>query len=261
MGHTPSITRVLTQTTWTGREVAQLVLSAAEDLTCGREPVFTEAEAARLRRGLAPNEWRDYVWWVEGWQLLQDHLLPRAQIALLEATRGLLAAEVPLVRLLHLTVDRRHEAGAVAAWTSLVRTLLTDLQPYVTTCARTLVWLLHGAGAFTTALGLPTLQAPHTLKALLDELTQAVAHTTEVITQLKAIDVDVPVLSMPEPLGPDDAAIREFERRMRPEKSSSWAVLWAWWLARGEEPHDGSASDEWAMTPLPDAHARGRGHY
>ena len=67
MGHTLPITRVLTQTTWTGREVAQLVLSAAEDLSGGREPVFTEAEAARLRRGLPPDAWRDYVWWVEGW--------------------------------------------------------------------------------------------------------------------------------------------------------------------------------------------------
>jgi hypothetical protein len=244
MGHTPPITRVLTQTTWTGREVAQLVLSAADDLSCGREPVFTEAEAGRLRRGLPSDAWRDYVWWVEGWQLLQDHLLPRAQIALLEATRGLLAAEVPLVRLLHLTVDRRHEAGAVAAWTSLVRTLLTDLQPYVTTRRQTLVWLLHGAHAFTATLGLPTLQAPHTLKALLEELTQAVAHTMECITQLKAIDVDVPALSLPEHLGPDDAAIRELERRMRPGKSSSWPVLWSWWLAHGEEPHDGRAPGE-----------------
>jgi hypothetical protein len=244
MGHTPSLTRVLTQTTWTGREVAQLVLSAAEDLSGGREPVFTEAEAGRLRRGLPPDAWRDYVWWVEGWQLLQDHLLPRAQIALLEATRGLLAAEVTLTRLLDLTVYRSHEAGPVAAWTSLVRTLLTDLQPYVTTRRRTLVWLLHGADAFTTALGLPTLQAPHILKALLEELTRAVAHTMELITRLKAIDVDVPDLSIPETLGPDDAAIRELERRMRPEQSSSWAVVWASWLARGEEPRDGRGSGE-----------------
>jgi hypothetical protein len=242
MGHTPPITRVLTQTTWTGREVAQLVLSAAEDLNCGREPVFTEAEAGRLRRGLPPGAWRDYVWWVEGWQLLQDHLLPRAQIALLEATRGLLAAEVLLTRLVDLTVYRRHEAGPGAAWTSLVRTLLTDLQPYVTTRGRTLVWLLHGAGAFTTALGLPTLQAPHIVKALLEELTQAIAHTMELIMLLRVIDVDVPALSSPESLGPDDAAIGELERRMRPEKSSSWPMLWAWWLARGEEPQDGRAS-------------------
>jgi hypothetical protein len=189
-----------------------------------------------------PDEWRDYVWWVEGWQLLQDHLLPRAQIALLEATRGLLAAEVTLTRLLDLTVYRRHEAEAVAAWTSLVQTLLTDLQPYVTTRGRTLVWLRHGADAFTAALGLPTLQAPHILKALLDELTQAVAHTRECITRLKAIDVDVPALSTPEHLGPDEAAIRELERRMRPKQSSSWPVLWAWWLARGEEPRNGRAS-------------------
>ena len=251
MGHTPSLTRVLTQTTWTGREVAQLVLSAAEDLSGGRDPVFTEAEAARLRRGLPPDAWRDYVWWVEGWQLLQDHLLPTAQIALLEATRGLLAAEVPLVRLLHLTVDRRHEAGAVAAWTSLVRTMLTDLQLYVTTRRRTLVWLLHGAEAFTTALGLPTLQALYTLKALLDELTQAVTHMTEVITQLKAIDVEVPALAIPEPLGPDEAAIRAFERRMRPQPSSSWPVLWAWWLRHGEEAREGRASGEGAVTPSP----------
>jgi hypothetical protein len=244
MGHTSPITRVLTQTTWTGREVAQLVLSAAEDLSCGREPVFTEAEAGRLRRGLPPDAWRDYVWWVEGWELLQDHLLPRAQIALLEATRGLLAAEVTLTRLLDLMVYRRHEAGPMAAWTSLVRTLLTDLQPYVTTRRRTLVWLLHGADAFTTALGLPTLQAPHILKALLEELTQAVAHAMELITLLKAMDVDVPALSIPETLGPDDAAIRELERRMRPEQSSSWAVVWASWLARGEEPRDGRGSGE-----------------
>jgi hypothetical protein len=222
--------------------VAQLVLAAAEDLSGGREPVFTEAEAARLRRGLSPDAWRDYVWWVEGWQLLQDHLLPMGQIALLEATRALLAAEVTLTRLLDLTVYQSHEAGPVAVWTSLVRTLLTDLQPYVTTRRRTLVWLLHGADAFTTVLGLPTLHAPHIVKALLDELTQAVAHTMELITRLKAIDVDVPALSTPEHLGPDDAAIREFERRMRLEKSSSWAVLWAWWLARGEEPRDGRAS-------------------
>jgi hypothetical protein len=244
MAHTPSLTRVLTQPTWTGREVAQLVLSAAEDLSGGREPVFTEAEAARLRRGLPPDGWRDYVWWVEGWQLLQDHLLPLAQIALLEATRGLLAAEVPLVHLLDGAAYRRRDVDAVTAWTSRVRALLTDLQPYVTTRRRTLVWLLHGAGAFTTALGLPTLQAPHLLKALLEELTQAVAHTMELITRLKAIDVDVPALSIPEHLGPDEAAIREFERRMRPEKSSSWAVLWAWWLARAEEPRDGRASGE-----------------
>jgi hypothetical protein len=244
MGRTPSITSVLTQTRWTGREVAQLVLSAAEDLSGGREPVFTEAEAARLRRGLPPDAWRDYVWWVEGWQLLQDHLLPRAQIALLEATRGLLAAEVLLTRLLDLAVYRRHEAGPVAAWASLVRTLLTDLQPYVTTRGRTLVWLLHGADTFTTALGLPTLQAPTIVKALTEELTQAVAHTMELITRLKAIDVDVPVLSIPEHLDPDDAAIREFERRMRPKQSSSWPVLWTWWLARGEEPPDGRAPGE-----------------
>jgi hypothetical protein len=234
MGHTPSLTRVLTQTTWTGREVAQLVLSAAEDLSGRREPVFTEAEAARLRRGLPPDEWREYVWWVEGWQLLQDHLLPRAQIALLEATRGLLAV----------AVYRRHDVDAVTAWTSLVRALLTDLQPYVTTRRRTLVWLLHGAGAFTTALGLPTLQAPAVVKALLDELTQAVAHTMECITRLKAIDVDVPELSIPEHLDPDEAAIRAFERRMRPKQSSSWLVLWAGWLGRDEEPCDGRASGE-----------------
>jgi hypothetical protein len=234
----------LTQATWTGREVAQLVLSAAEDLSGGRDPVFTEAEAARLRRGLPPDAWRDYVWWVEGWQLLQDHLLPRGQIAMLEATRGLLAADVPLVELLHLAVYRRHEAGPVAAWTELVRALLTDLLPYVTTRARTLVWLRHGAEAFTTALGLPTLQTPHILKALLDELTQAVAHTGECVTRLQAVDVDVPGLSMPGPLGPDEAAIREFERRMRPQQSSSWPVLWAWWLACGEEPRDGRASAE-----------------
>jgi hypothetical protein len=249
MRHTPPITRVLTQTTWTGREVAQLVLSAAEDLSGGREPVFTEAEAARLRRGLSPDAWRDYVWWVEGWQLLQDHLLPRAQIALLEATRALLAAEVTLTRLLDLTVDRRHEAGPMAAWMSLVRTFLTDLQPYVTTRRRTLVWLRDGADAFTTALGLPTLQAPHILKALLDELTQAVAHTMELVTLLKVIDVDVPALSIPEPLGPDEAAIRELERRMRPQQSRSWPVLWAWWLARSEEAREGRASGEGAVTP------------
>jgi hypothetical protein len=251
MGHTPSLTRVLTQTTWTGREAAQLVLSAAEDLSGGRDPVFTEAEAARLRRGLPPGEWRDYVWWVEGWQLLQDHLLPTAQIALLEATRGLLAVEVPFVRLLHGALDRRSDVDAVTAWTSLVRSMLADLQPYVTTRRRTLVWLLHGAEAFTTALGLPTLRAPHTLKALVDELTPAVAHTTEVITRLKAIDVDVPELSMPEPLGPDEVAIRAFERRMRPQQSSSWPVLWAWWLARGEEARDGRVSGAGAVTPSP----------
>src|SRR5262245_48297393 len=133
MGHTPPITRLLPQTTWTDREVAQLVLSAAEDLSGGRVPVFTETEAGRLRGGLPPDAWSDYVWWVEGWQLLQDHLLPRAQIALLEATWGLLAAEVSLIRLLDGVVYRRHDVDAVTAWTSLVRTLLTDLQPYVST--------------------------------------------------------------------------------------------------------------------------------
>jgi hypothetical protein len=244
MGSTHLIAKFLTHGRLTGQEAARLILSAAEDLSCGREPVFTEAEAGRLRRGLPPDAWRDYVWWVEGWKLLQDHLLPMAQTALLEAIRGLLAAEVLLTRLLDLTVYGSHKAGAVAAWTPLVRTLLTDLQPYVTTRGRTLVWLLHGAGAFTTALGLPTPQAPTIVKALLDELTQAVAHTMEFITLLKAIDIALPELSIPETLGPDEAAIREFERRMRPEQSRSWPVLWAWWLARDEGPRDSRASVE-----------------
>jgi hypothetical protein len=234
MGSTHTIAKFLTHGRWTGQEAARLILSAAEDLTYGREPVFAEAEAGRLRRGLAPEEWRDYVWWVEGWQLLQDHLLPRAQIALLEATRGLLAAEVLLTRLLDLAVYRSHGAGPVSAWTSLVRTLLADLQPYLTKRGRTLLWLLHGAGAFTTALGLPTLQAPHILKALLEELTQAVAHTRELITLLKAIDIAVPELVIPEHLGPDDAAIRELERRMRLGRSGDWPTLWAGWFAQAE---------------------------
>jgi hypothetical protein len=244
MGSTHTIAKFLTHGRWTGQEAARLILSAAEDLACGREPVFTEAEAGRLRRGLAPDEWREYVWWIEGWQLLQDHLLPRAQIALLEATRALLAAEVTLIRLLDLAVYRSHKAGPVATWTSLVRTLLADLQPYVNTRGRTLLWLLHGVEAFTTALGLPTLQAPHIVRALMEELTQAVAHTMELITLLKALDIAMLELSIPENLGPDDAAIRELERRMRSEKSGSWTVLWAWWLARGEESRDGRPSGE-----------------
>jgi hypothetical protein len=66
----------------------------------------------------------------------------------------------------------------------------------------------------------------------------------ELITLLKAINVDVPALSTPEHLSPDDEAIRELERRMHPQQSSSWPVLWAWCLARGEEPRDGRASGE-----------------
>jgi hypothetical protein len=244
MGQTQTIARLLSHSKWRGQEVAHLILSAAEDLGCGREPLVTEAEAATLRKGLSPDEWREYARSVTGWAFIQDHLWPAGQIALLEATRGLLAAEVLLTRVLDLAVYRPTDVDAVAAWSPLVRALLTDLQLYVAARARTLVWLAAGTDAFMSALGLTTLPSRALLKELMAELEAAVAHAMQLITLLKAIDVDVPALSIPENLGPDDAAICELEHRMHPQKSSSWAVLWAWWLARGEEPRDVRASGE-----------------
>ena len=244
MGQTQTIARVLRHRKWRGQEVAHLILAAAEELGYGREPMVTEGEAATLRKGLSPDDWREYAWAVTGWAFLEDHLCPAGQIALLEATRGLLAAEVLLARVLDLAVYRPTDVDAVTAWTPLVRALLTDLQPYVAARARTLAWLAAGADVFMNALGLTTLRSRALLKELMTELEAAVAHAMELIMLLKAIDVDVPALALPDDLGPDDAAIRELARRMRPEKSSSWAVLWAWWLSRAEEPRDGRTSSE-----------------
>jgi hypothetical protein len=244
MGSTHTIAKFLTHGRWTGQEAARLILSAAEDLSCEREPAFTEAEAGRLRRGLAPDAWREYVWWVGGWLFIEDHMLPAGRIAVLEATRGLLAAEVLLTRVLDLAVYRPNDVDAVTAWSPPVCALLTELQRYLAARERTLVWLASGAEAFGAALGLTSLGSGELLKELTKELEAAVTHTRELITLLKAIDVDVPALSIPENFAPDEAAIRELERRMRPEQSRSWAVLWAWWLARGEEPRDGRGSGE-----------------
>jgi hypothetical protein len=139
-----------------------------------------------------------------------------------------------------------------------VRSMLADLQPYVTTRRRTLVWLLHGAEAFTTALGLPTLRAPHTLKALVDELTQAVAHTTEVITRLKAIDVDVPELSMPEPLGPDEVlSVRSNGAYVHNNPAAGRCCGPGGWRVARKRATAGCQAQE-PSHPPPDAHARGR---
>jgi hypothetical protein len=234
VGQLQAIATLLSQGKWTGQEAARLILSAADDLSCGREPVFTEAEAARLRHGLSPEDWREYVWWVEGWLLLQDFLLPAGRIALLEATRALLAAEVTLTRVLDLALYRRKNVDAVAAWTSSARTLLGEVQRYTMIRGRTLVWLAAGADVFRAALGLTTLPSGTRLQALIQELEEAVAHTRELLTLLKVLDIDLPELPALETLGPEEAALQGLERRMRAGRSGDWPTLWAWWMAQAE---------------------------
>jgi len=234
VGQIQAIAKLLSQGKWTGQEAARLILSAADDLSCGQEPVFTEAEAARLRRGLSPEDWREYGWWVEGWLLLQDTLLPAGRIALLEATRALLAAEVTLTRLLDLAVYRRKNVDAVAAWTSAARTLLGEVQRYTTRRGRTLAWVAAGVDVFRAALGLTTLPSGTLLQALIKELEAAVAHTRELLTLLQVLDIDMPELPSLENLGPDEAALQELERRIRAGRFGDWPTLWAWWLAQAE---------------------------
>jgi hypothetical protein len=226
MGQTQTITRLLRSRKWRGQEVAHVILSAAEDVGDGREPMLTESEAARLRQGLSPDEWRAYAWSVAGWLFMEDHVCPAGRIALLEATRGLLAAEVLLTRLLDLAVYRPTDGDAVAAWSPLVRALLTDLQPYVTARGRTLVWLAAGTDVFGAALGFTTLGSSELLKALVLELEAAVTHTMELITLLKAVDIELPILPALDTLRPDEAALEELDRRISKGRSRDWTALW-----------------------------------
>jgi hypothetical protein len=160
--------------------------------------------------------------------------LPAGRIALLEATRALLAAEVTLTRLLDLAVYRSKNVDAVAAWTSSARTLLGEVQRYTTIRGRTLAWLAAGVDVFMAALGRTTLQSVTLLQALMKELEEAVAHTRELITLLKVLDIDMPELPSLETVGPDEAALQELDGRIRSGRFGDWPTLWAWWLAQAE---------------------------
>jgi hypothetical protein len=235
VGPAQTVTKLLTHGKWSGLEVARLIIVSAEDLNWGRESALTAAEANRLRQGLSPEAWREYVRWVTGWLFIEDHLLPAGRIALLEATRGLLAAEVLLTRVLDLAVYRNEDVDTLTAWTSSVRTLLLNLHPYASTRGRALVWLSAGADAFMAALGLTTLRACELLQELIKELEEAVAHTMEIFKLLKAIDIQMPELPPLNTLGPSGAAARELGQRMQSRRPDDWPTLWAWWLGKADE--------------------------
>jgi hypothetical protein len=228
------VNRVLAMGRWTGTEVARMVLASADALARGEVPGLTEAEAAALRRGLSPAERMTYVSWAEGWLLLEDHLLPAGRIALLEATRALLAAEVVLTQVLDLAVYRSKDVEAVTAWATSVRSMLEEVQRYTTIRGRTLAWLAASADVFMTALGLTTLQSGALFQELTKELEAAVAHATEPITLLKAIDIELPELPPLGTLWPDKAALRELDRRISMGRSTDWTSLWQWWLTQAE---------------------------
>jgi hypothetical protein len=228
------VRRVLVRGRWTGIQVARMIITAAEALGRGEVPGLTEAEAAALRRGLPPAERMNYLAWAEGWLLIEDHLLPAGRIALLEATRALLAAEAVLTRVLDFAVYRSKDVEAVTAWATSAHALLGEVQHYTATRGRTLAWLAAGVDVFMAALGLTTLQSGTLLQALIKEQEAAVAHTRELITLLKVLDIDMPELPSFETLGPDEAALQELDGRIRSGRFGDWPTLWAWWLAQAE---------------------------
>jgi hypothetical protein len=211
MGSTQAIAKFLTHGRWTGQEAARLILSAAEDLACGREPVFTEAEATRLRKSLAPGEAQVYWAWVGGYVALED-LLGEVHVMALEAQRVLLTAETLLLHAFYRARLRIEALQAGDETPTPLDGLAGDLAAYINLRIKPLLWFATVAESYRARVGLPPLALMQRLDTWRAEVEQCVVQLNALIALARRLDInDVAPVAAVETCRPTAEEVRQID--------------------------------------------------